>query len=308
MAEATTDSISDTTMQPAEAVPDFFYCSNCLGNMQDTAPTSCEHRFCLSCVMQWLDNMTCACYTNQLCQNHMLQDQLFHSFIESLPRHSQTVKKHLEMTIDTCQKEIQLLKDQMAFKEQYFNKEIDNLLNKLSVAQAEIMEKDQQWREAENKFENEKNQTRLLMEDLVKTQTSCKMLEIHVEFLECDNTMLKDHMESLQHIDKTCRHLEEKFTDIEQDRRVLIGEIGRTSSENQELTKQVAEYKWLSLMKYKPDVLQVNQELADAYESKERKLREKMKSLLNQIDRLKEDLYKKDRELMRSRHFSISEQ
>ncbi|KAK3592690.1 hypothetical protein CHS0354_037826 [Potamilus streckersoni] len=303
MAEATDN---DTTMQPADAITDFHICSNCPGNLQDTA-TSCGHRYCLTCIMQWLDNMTCPCWTIQLFQNSMLQDQLFHSFIDHLPRHAQTLKKHLEMTIETCQKEIKLLKDQIAFKEQHFKKETDNLLQKLSVAQSEIKEKEQQWNEIENKFENEKNNTRLLMEELEKSQHNRKMFEAHVEFLEGENAMLKDQLGSLQHIDETCRLLDEKFTKIEQDRRSLIGEIDRTSSENQELIKQVEEYKWWSLMRQKPDVSQLKQELADANENKER-MHQNIKSLLNQIDRLTEDLYKKEQKLIHSRHFIILEQ
>ncbi|KAL3881012.1 hypothetical protein ACJMK2_033212 [Sinanodonta woodiana] len=328
-------------MQPTETIEDFLICSICHGEMQNTATTSCGHRYCLACIGQWLtENVTCPCCNNRLQRSNLTQDRQFDSFVEIVKnelqkhqetrelkesleaeltslkdtllekdlsaRQAQTKIKELEETIQIFKQETKRLKDEIAAKEQLFKKEKDSLTQKLLSARALIRETEQHLKETATNLENEQALSRKLNGDLKMSESNCQILTAHIEFLLRQNTLLQCQLGSLQQIDVTCRLLEEKITEIEEEKRELIKKNCKMLSENEALLQQKGEHSGV-LMKSKHEISQLKQELVAAKERIKR-IQENMKSLQMKNDGLKEDLYKNEQKLTMSRHFFVPEQ
>lgn len=86
---------------------DYLQCSICMNSLSSTTVTSCGHRYCFTCIKEWVDRKhTCPCCNARLEQSSLIKDHQFDSLIATITcEREREEEKYFESLINSVSHE-----------------------------------------------------------------------------------------------------------------------------------------------------------------------------------------------------------
>ncbi|ESO92576.1 hypothetical protein LOTGIDRAFT_233027 [Lottia gigantea] len=92
---------------PMSVMEDYINCTICMNILKKTVTTSCCHRFCDTCIREWIDrNSSCPCCNTRLTHENLYNDRQFDSLIEDIMKDKE--RSELKYYEEVCNQRVSM--------------------------------------------------------------------------------------------------------------------------------------------------------------------------------------------------------